>query len=61
MAYVKFYSLLTDHYFPEHRVLEMVVTSSDNPEKGPHMTIIKSIASDGTLQEDKFYSEPVFV
>ena len=61
MAFVKFKTVFSDYYFPEHQVLEMVVTSSDNPERGPHMTIIKSIGSDGVLQEDKFYSEPVFV
>jgi len=61
MAFVKFQTVFSDYYFPEHKVLEMVVTSSDNPERGPHMTIIKSIGSDGVLQEDKFYSEPVFV
>lgn len=38
----------------------MVVTSSDDPEIHPHMTIVKVINSDGVLEENRFYGEPLF-
>jgi len=61
MAFVRFYTLLTDHYFPEHQVLEMKVVDSDDTQKGPHMTLIVVKNADGEIQRHRFYVEPVFV
>ena len=60
MAFVQFTTTFSDHYIPEHRIVKMVVTCSDNTEIHPHMTIVTIINSDGVLEENMFYGEPRF-
>ena len=60
MAFVKFSSLFSDYYFPEHQIVEMHVTASDNVEAGYHMTIVRFVEG-FEIEEDTFYCEPVFV
>ena len=60
MAFVKFYSLLTDYYFPEHQIVEMQVVPSDDVDAGAHMTKVRFVEG-FEIEEETFYGEPVFV
>jgi hypothetical protein len=60
MAFVRFSTLFSDHYYPEHQIKEMRVVSSDDPTAGPHMTIVHFV--DGfEIEQETYYVEPVFV
>jgi hypothetical protein len=61
MAFVRCTAGSDYHYFPEHEIVEMVVTASDEPEKASLMTKLYLADSDNTVREVFFYGEPVFV
>lgn len=60
MAFVKFETVFTTYYFPEHQVVRIRVLPSDDASKGYHMTKVRFVG-DFDVQEETFYGEPEFV
>lgn len=61
MAFVGFKAGDGYHYFPEHEVVEILVTTSDEPDGSSIMTKLYLTDGDNHVREVFFYCEPVFV